>query len=122
LKVVVTGANGFIGKHTVRSLLERDYNVEAVDIKTEGLEEFSSNRRCVVHNMDILSEDYACMQSVFEHLIEPSTVLERLKPLLRERLSLSPCLTTNQFFQEYLDSDGAGLVHLTISTIIIKTL
>ena len=36
LKVVVTGANGFIGMHTIQGLLKRGFNVEAVDIKTEG--------------------------------------------------------------------------------------
>jgi nucleoside-diphosphate-sugar epimerase len=55
LKVVVTGANGFIGIHTIRGLLKRGYNVEAVDIKTEGLKEFSNNRRCEIHTMWIFS-------------------------------------------------------------------
>jgi len=58
LKVIVTGANGFIGVHTVRGLLKRGYNVEAVDIKTEGLKKLSNNRRCVFHNMDILDDDF----------------------------------------------------------------
>jgi nucleoside-diphosphate-sugar epimerase len=32
MKVVVTGANGFVGLHTVRGLLDAGYNVLAVDI------------------------------------------------------------------------------------------
>ena len=56
--MIVTGANGFIGIHTIRGLLEKGYNIEAVDIKTEGLKEFSNNKRCVIHNMDILDEDF----------------------------------------------------------------
>ena len=56
--MIVTGANGFIGLHSVRGLLKKGYNVEAVDIKTEGLKEFSNNKRCVIHNMDILDEDF----------------------------------------------------------------
>jgi UDP-glucose 4-epimerase len=58
LKVIVTGANGFIGMHTIRNLLERGYNIEAVDIETEGLKEFSNDKRCAVHNMDILDEEF----------------------------------------------------------------
>ena len=58
LKVIVTGANGFIGIHTVRGLLSGGYNVEAVDVRTEGLKEFSDNERFVVHEMDILDEDF----------------------------------------------------------------
>jgi len=56
--VIVTGANGFVGMHTIRSLLKKGYNVKAVDIKTEGLKEFSNNKRCEIHNMDILDGDF----------------------------------------------------------------
>jgi len=58
LKVIVTGANGFIGAHTVRELLNGGYNVEAVDLGTERLKEFSGNKRFAVHEMDILGEDF----------------------------------------------------------------
>ena len=58
LKVIVTGANGFIGIHTVRGLLSEGYNVEAVDVRTERLKEFSNNERFAVHEMDILGEDF----------------------------------------------------------------
>jgi len=58
LKVIVTGANGFIGIHTIRGLLKRGYNIEAVDIKTEGLEEFSDNEHYAMHDFDILDENF----------------------------------------------------------------
>ena len=58
LKIIVTGANGFIGIHTIQRLLKKGYNVEAVDVKTEGLEKFSNNKRCVIHDMDIIDEDF----------------------------------------------------------------
>jgi len=58
LKVIVTGANGFIGIHTIRGLLERGYNIEAVDVRTERLKEFSDNKRCAINDMDILDEAF----------------------------------------------------------------
>jgi len=58
LKVVVTGANGFIGIHTIRELLKRGYNVEAVDIRTERLREFSDNKRFMILDLDVLDEDF----------------------------------------------------------------
>lgn len=58
MKVIVTGANGFIGIHTVRSLIEKGYKVTALDIKTEGLEEFSSNKHCEIQEMDIISDNF----------------------------------------------------------------
>ena len=58
MKVIVTGANGFIGIHTIRSLLERGYKVTALDIKTEGLKEFADNKNCEIKEMDIISENF----------------------------------------------------------------
>ncbi|NIR87038.1 NAD-dependent epimerase/dehydratase family protein [Candidatus Bathyarchaeota archaeon] len=58
MKVIVTGANGFIGVHTVKGLLDRGYKVEAVDVRTERLKEFSNNERFVAHEMNILDEDF----------------------------------------------------------------
>ena len=40
-KVLVTGANGFIGKTLVRALLERDYSIVALDIRFD--EELEDN-------------------------------------------------------------------------------
>jgi len=58
LKVVVTGANGFIGIHTIRELLKKGYNVAAVDIGTERLEEFSGNKRLAILDKDVLDGDF----------------------------------------------------------------
>jgi len=58
MRVVVTGANGFIGLHTVRELLNVGYNVIAVDRVDSKLQtEFHENERCTIITMDILDED-----------------------------------------------------------------
>lgn len=36
--VLVTGANGYIGRHVVRALLKRKYHVKAVDLVTDGID------------------------------------------------------------------------------------
>jgi len=58
MRVVVTGANEFIGLHTVRELLNVGYNVIAVDrVDSELQTEFHENKRCSIITMDILDED-----------------------------------------------------------------
>jgi UDP-glucose 4-epimerase len=58
MRVVVTGANGFIGLHTVRDLLNVGYNVIAVDRVDSQLQtEFHENERCTIITMNILDED-----------------------------------------------------------------
>jgi len=42
MSVVVTGANGFIGMHTVRELLKEGYKVKAVDIHIDNLRQLKS--------------------------------------------------------------------------------
>ena len=58
MKVIVTGANGFIGVHTIKGLLDGGYKVEAVDVRTERLKEFSNNERFAAHEMNILDENF----------------------------------------------------------------
>ena len=82
--MIVTGANGFIGIHTVRGLLKEGYKVEAVDTKTEGLKEFSSNKRCAIRNLDILDDD-------FKNLIERGDKVLHLAAIARfETATASP--------------------------------
>lgn len=60
MKVVVTGANGFVGLHSVRELLNAGYNVVALDISDSKLKaEFQGNKRCTIAAMDILDKDLA---------------------------------------------------------------
>jgi len=60
MRVVVTGANGFVGFHTVRELLDAGYNVVALDISDSRLRtEFKGNKRCTIATIDVLDKDLA---------------------------------------------------------------
>jgi len=58
MRVVITGANGFVGLHTVRGLLNAGYDVQAVDIIDSGLKaEFEGEKRCRITTMNVLDND-----------------------------------------------------------------
>ena len=64
-KVIVAGAGGFIGKHLVKALLNKEYSVTALDIKFD--DELLTSVRCISmlnKTMDQLAleldEDYDC--------------------------------------------------------------
>jgi len=58
VKVVVTGANGFVGTHTVRQLLDKGDQVVALDLNTEGLLKFfKHDANCKIVQCDIVSEE-----------------------------------------------------------------
>ena len=59
MRVVVTGANGFIGLHSIRELLNAGYEVMAVDIVDSKLQtEFHDNKRCTIKTINILDEKF----------------------------------------------------------------
>jgi UDP-glucose 4-epimerase len=98
--VIVTGANGFVGIHTIRDLLERGYNVEAVDIKTEGLKEFSNKKRCVVHKMDILDEGFKDLIEMGDKVLHLAAVAKfetaKANPQLAVRVNVEGTLNIIQ--------------------------
>ena len=58
MRIVVTGANGFVGLHTVRELLNSGYDVTAVDIADSKLRaEFQGDKRCRIDTANILDDD-----------------------------------------------------------------
>jgi UDP-glucose 4-epimerase len=58
MKVVVTGANGFVGFHTVRALLDAGYDVVALDVSESRLRaEFQGNIHCTIAKTDIMDND-----------------------------------------------------------------
>jgi UDP-glucose 4-epimerase len=74
LKVIVTGANGFIGVHTVKGLLDGGYKVEAVDVRTERLKEFSNNERFTAHEMNILDENFKKLIEIGDKVLHLAAV------------------------------------------------
>ena len=60
MRVVVTGANGFVGFHTVRELLDAGHNLVALDISDSKLQPaFGKEKRCKIATVDILDKDFA---------------------------------------------------------------
>lgn len=67
MKVLVTGANGYIGRHVVASLLERSVDVIACDIKTNNVD---SRAKCIDFDLFNLPD-----LNVFELLGYPDVCL-----------------------------------------------
>ena len=56
MKIIVTGAGGFIGKYTIRALLNAGYEVLAIDLSLSRLEEFKNHPKFFAVIEDINSE------------------------------------------------------------------
>jgi len=58
MRVVITGANGFIGKHTIRAFLKAGYQVLGLDVAINLLEEFKDNPNFSAAVADITSPTF----------------------------------------------------------------
>lgn len=67
MKVLVTGANGYIGRHVVAALLDHGVHVIACDLKTEGVDERAERR-----DVDLFAMP---LDRVFQELGEPDVCL-----------------------------------------------
>lgn len=65
-KILVTGANGYIGRHVVKNLLDAGVEVIAVDFCTDDID-----NRAIKKNVDIFSEN----ENLFELLGKPDVCL-----------------------------------------------
>jgi UDP-glucose 4-epimerase len=72
--VIVTGANGFIGMHTVRRLIKMGYSVKAVDIGTDKLKEFSGNEHCTLHSLDVIDDDFADLVTMGDKVLHLAAI------------------------------------------------
>lgn len=68
MKVVVTGANGYIGKHVVDKLLDMGHNVVAVDFRNEKI-----NPKAMWLDVDILKN--ASEPNLYETLGRPDAII-----------------------------------------------
>ena len=66
MKVAVTGAGGYIGRHVVKSLLELGNEVVAIDLVTEGIDD-----KAVVKDVNIFSGEL----SIYKELDFPDCVI-----------------------------------------------
>lgn len=51
-KILVTGANGYIGRHVVKKLLDMGYNVDACDIRFDGVDKRANRVTTAIFNED----------------------------------------------------------------------
>lgn len=66
MKVLVTGANGYIGRYVVKSLLDMNVDVIATDIVTDEIDP-----RAIIVNTDIFSEN----KELYKQLKEPEVII-----------------------------------------------
>lgn len=84
-RVLVTGAGGFIGRHTLQPLVDRGYEVHAVTSKTDFAEEnLTSLANCTWHVVDLFNP------------IQVKTVIERSQPT--HLLHFAWCATPGQYW------------------------
>lgn len=65
MRVLITGAGGFIGRHLVADQLSRGRQVTALDLKEETLQPFAGNS-----NIQILQGDFTDFEQVGRHLAD----------------------------------------------------
>ena len=65
MKVLVTGANGYIGKHVVEALLNKGCDVYAADVRFEGMDERVNKVTAPIFDNPNIFEESGCRMCVF---------------------------------------------------------
>ena len=60
MKVLVTGANGYIGKHVVEALLNKGCDVYAADVRFEGMDERVNKVTAPIFDNPNIFEESGC--------------------------------------------------------------
>jgi nucleoside-diphosphate-sugar epimerase len=66
MKAVVTGANGYIGSHLVKELLNNNYEVIAADLKHDRID-----KRAIIYDGDI----YDLSKNLYEEWGKPDVII-----------------------------------------------
>ncbi len=76
MKVLVTGANGFLGSHIVQNLLSRDYEVRAFILKGTSLETIAG-LPCEIYEGDLLNrDDLKASMNTCDYLIHTAAITD----------------------------------------------
>ena len=67
MKILVTGANGYLGSGIVKAILDRGYEVVAADFKDEHVDDRAEKKACNLFEIENPYE-YFCKPDVLLHL------------------------------------------------------
>ena len=54
--VLVVGANGFVGYHLLKKMVQLGYKIIAVDYRVDHLEEFSASKQLEIYKVYVASD------------------------------------------------------------------
>jgi UDP-glucose 4-epimerase len=71
MNIIVTGANGFVGLHTVKQLIKEGYNVTAVDMATNNIENIAGLK---IVKVDLTKDDLSTLVTPGDKVIHLAAV------------------------------------------------
>jgi len=120
-KAVVTGGAGFIGSHLVKALLERGFEVHAVDNYAGGKREDRHHAAAVYHEVDVrdtqkLTEIFAGAKYVFHEAALPRVQYSLEKPVETNDVNVNGTLSAlvaarNAKVEKFIYAASGGSVY-----------